>query len=96
LRACVQDDSKVKRVVLTSSQLAITGDFFRDGYTYTENDWPDIKDQIPYTKSKIMAERAAWDFVKDRKEKNKKCPELTVINPGYVIVRNLIFLMRKF
>ena len=34
--------------------------------TFTEEDWGDIeKVQDPYNKSKIMAEKAAWDFVKE-------------------------------
>ncbi|RNA08126.1 NADPH-dependent aldehyde reductase ARI1-like isoform X1, partial [Brachionus plicatilis] len=60
---------------------AVAGDNFKHLYTYTENDWPDLKDQQAYTKSKIMAEKVAWDFMK---ENNPKFV-LTTINPGYVM-----------
>lgn len=86
LRACLQEGSKVKRVVLTSSVAAIAGDHFRHGFTYTEKDWPETKDQQPYTKSKIMAEQAAWNFMK---EKNPSF-ELTTINPGFVMVESIL------
>ena len=39
-----------------------------------------------YTKSKVLAEKAAWDFVKDRESKNQPCFELTTVNPGFVMV----------
>lgn len=84
-KACVQPGSKVKRVVLTSSLAAIAGDEFTTGKIYSEKDWgnPDISQ--PYTKSKILAEKAAWKFVKERQEKNEPCFELAVINPGIVL-----------
>ncbi|RNA00909.1 NADPH-dependent aldehyde reductase ARI1-like isoform X1 [Brachionus plicatilis] len=81
LKACIQTDSKVKKVVLTSSVVAVAGDNLKHLYTYTENDWPDLKDQQAYTKSKIMAEKAAWDFMKE----NNPNFVLTTINPGYVM-----------
>ncbi len=39
----------------------------------------------PYEKSKTLAERAAWNFVKERKEKNLPCFDLAVINPGFIM-----------
>lgn len=82
LKACMQPGSKVKKVVLTSSVAAVAGDDFKHSYTYTENDWPDLKDQQAYTKSKIMSEKAAWNFMK---EENPNFT-LATINPGYVMV----------
>lgn len=65
----------VSRVVLTSSFAAI-------GYgavpqvDYTEEDWTDPADpNTAYIRSKAIAERAAWDFVREGG------PELTVVNP---------------
>ena len=71
----------VKRVVITSSTAAIFGamcpDFDKD---YSEKDFPDpTKNMEAYPKSKVMAERAAWDFVKGAKF------ELAVVNPGLVL-----------
>lgn len=74
----------VDRVVLTSSVVAVAEKSRpASGDVFTEDDWSDVDDpQInPYGKSKTLAEKAAWDFVKD------EAPEmaLTVINPGFVI-----------
>jgi len=85
LKACVQDQSQVKRVVLTSSCAAIFGDTYIDGYCYTEKDWPEVEHLKAYTKSKCLAERAAWKFVEERKQKGLPCFELAVINPGYIM-----------
>lgn len=84
LKACIQPGSKVKKVVLTSSVAAVAGDNFKHLYTYTENDWPDLENQQAYTKSKIMSEKAAWNFMK---ENNPKFA-LVTINPGYVMVKS--------
>lgn len=35
------------------------------GYTLTENDWSDLETASPYEKSKHLAERSAWEFVKN-------------------------------
>lgn len=74
----------VKRVVLTSSTVAIVNRDLPPGKTaYDESDWSDVDypTATPYVKSKTLAERAAWDFVE------KEAPEiaLTAINPGLVL-----------
>ena len=68
---------QVKRIVITSSFASILdtslGD--RPGYTYSEADWnPITYDQAKvadgptaYCASKAFAERAAWDFVEEKK-----------------------------
>jgi nucleoside-diphosphate-sugar epimerase len=79
-------DAGVKRVVLTSSFAAI-------GYgwstarkdIFTEKDWSIIDSSQgvtvpPYPKSKVIAERAAWDFM----ESHGGDMQLAVINPGGV------------
>lgn len=86
LKACLQPGLNIKKVVLTSSVAAVAGDNFKNLYTYTENDWPDLKDQQAYTKSKIMAEKSAWDFMKE----NNPNFILTTINPGYVMVFRIL------
>ena len=50
LRACVQEGTLVKRVVLTSSIAAVAGDVFGHGRLYTEADWPDVNLLAPYAK----------------------------------------------
>lgn len=72
----------VERVVLTSSMAAIRPAHPVDGKTLTEDDWcdPDACDEA-YQKSKALAERAAWEFVKEE----GSGLELTVINPAMVL-----------
>ncbi len=49
----------------------------------TEADWTDSDNPklTPYTRSKTIAERAAWDLVKERGEVEK----LAVVNPGAIL-----------
>lgn len=57
-------DAGVKRVVFTSSFAAIGPGSKPADAPFTEEDWtdPDGTEVTPYVKSKILAERAAWDF----------------------------------
>ena len=55
--------ASVQRVVQTSSLSAIFhGRDDPNSHLFTEADWtdPDHKDNVPYTRSKTIAERAAW------------------------------------
>ena len=70
----------VKRVVLTSSIAAVTRDASKSkGHVYTEDDWTVVEEAEAYSKSKTIAERAAWEFA----ETNDL--ELTTILPGPVM-----------
>ncbi len=71
----------VTRVVLTSSTVAVLGG--HDAGVKDENNWfdPDAPDATPYARSKTLAERAAWAFVKDEASEIA----LTVINPGFIV-----------
>jgi dihydroflavonol-4-reductase len=77
--------SGVKRVILTSSMAAIYGRELDAGVSeYDETMWTDVTHPVgsgAYTKSKTLAEKAAWDYVKS------DAPEiaLTVINPVLVL-----------
>lgn len=84
-RACVQEGSLVKRVVLTSSVAAIAPETFVENVKYSETDWPSPEGMNPYPKSKVLAEKAAWDFCEERKKNGQSCFELSVINPGFVM-----------
>lgn len=75
--------ANVSRVVLTSSTASIYTFSLKDK-TFTEADWPDPEKSYPYPKSKTLAEKAAWDFVAEKKKNNEKCFELAVINPSIV------------
>lgn len=73
----------VRRVVLTSSTVAVMYAGARpSGHIYTEDDFSDetIPSLTPYIKSKTLAEKAAWAFVKSK----AGAPELVAINPGFV------------
>ncbi len=72
-------DAGVKRVVLTSSFAAIGYGHKVRETPFTEADWtdPNGDDVAPYTKSKTLAERAAWDFL----AREGGALELSVINP---------------
>jgi dihydroflavonol-4-reductase len=73
----------VKRVVVTSSVAAIR---LTEGVAVrplNEGDWtdPDSAGLTPYVRSKTIAERAAWDLVRERGEEDR----LSVVNPGAII-----------
>ena len=77
-------DADVKRVVLTSSVAAV-----RHGRPpsaqrpYDESDWTDGQDtrRTPYTRSKAIAERAAWEHVRAAGAESR----LATVNPGAII-----------
>jgi nucleoside-diphosphate-sugar epimerase len=72
-------DAGVKRVVQTSSFAAIGYGHPERKTPFDETTWtdPNAGDAQPYTKSKTLAERAAWDFIA-REGGNL---ELAVVNP---------------
>jgi dihydroflavonol-4-reductase len=73
----------VKRTVLVSSMAAITSGHERENRTFDEGDWTDIsKTKYAYAKSKTLAERAAWEFIKSAE--NKTGMELVSVNPSNV------------
>ena len=76
----------LKKVVLTSSVAAIF-DTMEKKTSFDESDWSDVNNPSisAYSKSKTLAERAAWEFVK-----NEGHPfELAVINPALVVGASL-------
>ncbi|HET6832141.1 MAG TPA: aldehyde reductase [Solirubrobacterales bacterium] len=82
LRAAL--DAGVERIVMTSSVAAVRGGGPpKEGSVYTDRDWTDGDDTslTPYTRSKTIAERAAWRLVEDAGAKQR----LAVVNPGAII-----------
>jgi dihydroflavonol-4-reductase len=78
--------SGVKRVVLTSSAVAVgvSGKApVSGGEAFTEEDWSDPNNPniSPYGKSKTIAERSAWDFVNERGDTSR----LAVVNPSAIL-----------
>ena len=87
MQACLLN--KVKRVVITSSIAAIMSakpDSLPKDHIYTEAHWSDPSpgDHIEaYSKSKTMAEKAAWDF--QAKHKDEHFIEIATINPSLIL-----------
>ena len=74
----------VRRVVMTSSSVAVMMKREpADGTAFTEADWSDLDDprNLAYSRSKTLAERAAWDFVREA----DGAIDLTTINPVFVM-----------
>ncbi len=72
-------DAGVKRVVLTSSFAAIGYGHKSRTAPFTEADWTNVNggEMSAYTKSKTLAERAAWDFM----AREGGSLELSAVNP---------------
>ncbi|MCU0433120.1 MAG: aldehyde reductase [Bacteroidia bacterium] len=76
----------VKRVVLTSSSSAILYGRAKDqrSGTFDETVWTDVSnlaDTTPYFRSKTIAEKAAWDFIKN----DTSGLELATVLPGAIL-----------
>lgn len=72
----------VKRVVMTSSFAAVGFGHPQQSAPFTEESWTNTSNPkfpiTPYEKSKTLAERAAWDFIKSPEGQGL---ELSVVNP---------------
>jgi dihydroflavonol-4-reductase len=74
----------VGRVVVTSSSAAVRNPGVPGpGRPLTEEDWasPDNRKLTPYARSKLIAERAAWDYARATDNTQR----LSVVNPGAII-----------
>ena len=76
----------VKRVVVTSSVAAVRNagaDAESNGRELTEADWtdPDNPSLTPYSRSKTIAERAAWDYMRAQGAEDR----LVTVQPGAII-----------
>jgi dihydroflavonol-4-reductase len=77
-------DAGAERVVLTSSVASIHADREdSEGNPLNEDDWTNGDDPAkpPYTRSKALAERAAWDLAEERGARDR----LATVNPGAII-----------
>jgi dihydroflavonol-4-reductase len=76
----------VERVVVTSSVAAVRKsgrDTGREDRELTEEDWndPDDTSLTPYTRSKTIAELAAWDFMRGQGAEDR----LVTVQPGAIV-----------
>lgn len=78
---CAARAAGVERVVLTSSAIAVIQPWRRDGHVFTEDDWSDAAGlpAQPYARSKVIAERTAWEFAA------REGLRLTVFNPTFIL-----------
>ncbi|KAI6098273.1 hypothetical protein EDD16DRAFT_1718721 [Pisolithus croceorrhizus] len=93
LQSALQFGRSIKRVVYTSSAAAVMREMDQPA-TFTEEDWNlpvvnALKEQgenapsaVKYRASKVLAEQAAWSFVKEHQHEISW--DLTVVNPTYV------------
>ncbi|MCB9555192.1 MAG: aldehyde reductase [Deltaproteobacteria bacterium] len=81
--ACAQPS--VRRVVMTSSIVAVVNFRLSEAHRHTEADWAeDAKLQVdPYALSKFLAERTAWRYYEQQGETKRF--ELVTICPSFVI-----------
>ena len=84
-------DANVKRVVLTSSLTAMLPDgsdpsYFSGAKYIDEKVWTNTNSPFTdaYSESKTLAEKAAWNFVQEKRNSTGKCFDLAVINPSNV------------
>ncbi|MBN2045572.1 MAG: aldehyde reductase [Anaerolineales bacterium] len=76
--------NQVQRVVMTSSTAAVSYGHQDQDRVFTHKDWSDLNGSIePYQKSKTLAEKTAWEFIRSLPE--GYFMELAVVNPGYVL-----------
>jgi dihydroflavonol-4-reductase len=80
--------AKIKRIVLTSSVVSMTGKIYdsnEDIGIVNAESWTDTnsKNINTYMKSKTLAEKGAWDFVNNQSDKESL--ELVVVCPGFVM-----------
>ena len=74
--------NKVKRIVITSSIAAVMVTKDVDKVSFGPEDYSDPTACDAYCKSKLLAEKAAWDYQKDLPEDEKF--EIVTIQPGLV------------
>ena len=74
-------EAGIRKFVITSSTAAIAGATpTTRNKTYNHNDWTDLERvNSAYTKSKTLAEQAAWDFIESHPES-----VLTTVNPNVI------------
>ena len=82
LEAC-RASGTVRKVVITGSTVAIWNRSPKEPGKLTTDDWADPKIGGAYDRSKLLAEQAAWDFMKKLPKSARF--ELCVLNPGFIM-----------
>lgn len=91
LTAAFARDGLVEKVVLTSSEAAVTSGHGPRKQRFTEDDWADLGASTvgAYARSKTEAELLAWRMQRDA-ETNPRGVALTTILPGWVLGPSLV------
>ena len=82
LEACRASET-VRKVIITGSCAAIWNRSPKQPGKLTADDWADPNAGGAYDRSKLLAEQAAWDFMKKLPKREKF--ELCVLNPGFIM-----------
>lgn len=87
MEACKLSNPRVKRCVITSSIVAIAGDWNNTASFITTDMYTDPAATDGYSRSKVIAEKAAWDY--QSKLPQEEQTEIVTINPGLVMGKPL-------
>jgi dihydroflavonol-4-reductase len=79
----------VKKVVITSSEAGIVFGHPASKIKFNEDDWTNVDGIADYYRSKTLAEKLAWDLVRD-KTRNPNKVELSTVNPGIILGPSLL------
>jgi dihydroflavonol-4-reductase len=73
--------------VITSSLVTVCKSNDLTKYHFTDADWSDLEVVLAYDKSKILAEKAAWEYVANLPDDMKF--EVVTVLPGFVTGPNI-------
>lgn len=79
----------VRKIVITSSEAAMVFGHPASKLTFSEDDWTNPNGIADYYRSKTLAEKLAWDLVKDQ-TRNPRGVELASINPCIIFGPSLL------
>lgn len=79
----------VEKVVVTSSEAAVSYNHPASQTRFTEDDWTNAEGAADYMRSKTLAEKLAWELARDRTQNPRQVP-LSTINPGMILGPSLV------
>ncbi|KAN0023306.1 hypothetical protein ACTFIU_011476 [Dictyostelium citrinum] len=76
----------IKKVIVTSSGLAVVDLTNTEKNEFNDDDWASPPISNPYAYSKVEAEKAAWEFMKENeKDESTNHFKLVVMNPTFIL-----------
>lgn len=79
--------NKVKKIVITGSVSSIAYGHAPNKTWFDEDDWSVLETCDAYSKSKTLAEKAAWDYVNNLPEAEKF--DIVMLCPSHILGPNL-------